>query len=64
MAVVHRICAWCKLPLNPPTIPVADSDPMAGQTTHGICTRCAIKMHPTVKDHRNLVDKAEEVLKQ
>ena len=61
MAVMYRICAWCKTPLDPPTVEVADDDPMAGQTTHGVCEPCA-KSKLTVKDHRKLADKAEEML--
>ena len=63
MAVMYRICGWCKAPLNPPTVEVADDDPMAGQTTHGICEPCVVKLRPTMQDQRDLADKAEEILK-
>ena len=63
MAVIHRICAWCNQPLSPPTVEVADNDPMAGQTTHGVCESC-VKSKLTVKDHRELADKVEEILRK
>lgn len=63
MATVHRICGWCKAPLNPPAVEVADNDPLAGKTTHGICEPCA-KSKLTIKDHRKLADLATEALKK
>lgn len=62
MATYKRICAWCNPPRVMEIVEVPDNSPMAGKETHGICATCATKLRPTVQDHRDLVDKAEELL--
>jgi len=64
MATYKRICAWCNPPSVIEVIAVPDNDPMAGQTTHGICRPCADKNFPAIQGRRILADKAEEVLRK